>query len=94
MIFAGRMGESAHAYQSPSKDLKIINSRIAAHSQHPVAPPIAPPAPAPAAVCYNLLVLLPMNCKSQIHAAPNMPAVYCLLSGIPFGVHWNNLLTE
>lgn len=36
MLYAGRMGESTHAYQSPSKDLKFINSRIAAHSQQPI----------------------------------------------------------
>lgn len=57
MIYAGRMGESAHAYQSPSKDLKYINSRIAAHSQQPIVIPAAMPAAA-----ENNPVRLSMRC--------------------------------
>ena len=43
IFYAGRMGESTNAYQSPSKDLKYINNRIAAHSQLPAPQPVPVP---------------------------------------------------
>ena len=52
MIFAGRMGESATAYQSPAKDLKYINSRIAAHSQQPIAAPAPAAETEPVSLCF------------------------------------------
>ena len=50
MLYSGAMGESMHAYQSPSKDLSHINARIAAHSASPSVPAAAHPDPTVAEV--------------------------------------------
>lgn len=66
MLYAGRMGESAHSYQSPSKDLKYINSRIAAHSQQPPIAPAAPPEADAVSLCACYVFICFALCGSSL----------------------------
>lgn len=78
-MFSARMGESTAAYQSPSKDLSFINSRL--QGRHPFRATAAGPDAAAAGHAVVLQTLDPNSVRARTRGSLAPPAILLSLHG-------------